>query len=948
MTKLVDYVEELTQEIGPRPAGTEAEHRASILIANHLADYGLDVSSEEFTCARNVSWVRILYYALGVASAGIIFTHVVPILAAFVIAWMAVILLGLEVFGKNPLYRLFSKNLSQNVVAKYVPAGTTSRHKVVVVAHYDTARAMIQAAPALNAHYALLHRIVWGALAGLLVLTLVQVFPVPDILRQIFEILTLLPGIIVLLALLFELINLIMPYNQGANCNGSSVAVLFGIAERLTSGAEATGISLQQTTPRRKVRSSRTESDNKKPRGKAARAEKGVGDMVTQQPSQRYNVRKRGEDPAENPDAGAPETAVDAWSASAAAQAGAAALVAAGAGVSATDATQDLGKLTAQLDAAAQTASPSGGSASKGQPGSPIKSVGDNLAQPSSSGNPFVTVRPPLSETEEQQRAAKDERARQLKLPEKRNADGTPAWFTKAKQAAERNAERKEHSTDERTVVRSRFADVPLTGTPRAASPAEALAGENPAAGSVDAAAQSAATAATAAAAKQAAAPRATTGTAAQAAAPAAAAQGGTTNAAPARATATAAAGATATAKAAAAADLSGLDRSAFKVVPGSDPAQTALILPVHDEDEDDISDEHQIADDTPFSPAHAASSSASSPLNRLRDLPSVQAGQSERITQQQLGLDTTAAVDDPFKPLDSSVINLSGAFAPLSATGVMKPIGEELLAYHEDDDVFITDTDDSLAVEHYSSAHAAHGAHVAIPNSRLRSFFGSVGDRLSGKKKEKFESTPSSWLGVDEHYNPRKEGSAIGSWDNFSEDEDDGWQGGAFGGSSRLQNVDALIRLSEELLDKEVWLVALGARESKNAGIKAFIKTHASELKGALLINLEGVGRGDLSYTTAEGSGLKPIQTDRRLQNLVSASGDAVGWSVDPVVLDAYASDASYALAEGTRAISLVGMRYGEKLPQGWRWSDDTTVVLEENNLQAATSIVIETIKSS
>jgi hypothetical protein len=275
-----------------------------------------------------------------------------------------------------------------------------------------------------------------------------------------------------------------------------------------------------------------------------------------------------------------------------------------------------------------------------------------------------------------------------------------------------------------------------------------------------------------------------------------------------------------------------------------------------------------------------------------------------------------------------------------------MKPIGEELLAYHDEEELFIEDADDTFAPDRYTERGATVTADaVDIPESRMKSFLGSVGDRLSGKKKEKLEDSPSSWLGVDKGYDARKEGRDIGSWENFNDEEDDAWSGGAFGGPSYEENVDSMMSLSNELLDKEVWLVALGANESKNAGIKNLFANHNSELKSAKFINLLGVGIGDLVFTISEGN-FRPVATDHHLQNLISAAAENMAIPIAPVQFSAFATDSTEALKNGARAISIMGL--GQQLPVGWRWTDDDVSRLREDNLQDVAALVIETIKNS
>ena len=74
MADLMEYVNVLADQIGPRPVSTEEEHQASIYIAQELSDDGLDVSVDEFATPSGVRWPYVLAFAaaaLGTVISGI-------------------------------------------------------------------------------------------------------------------------------------------------------------------------------------------------------------------------------------------------------------------------------------------------------------------------------------------------------------------------------------------------------------------------------------------------------------------------------------------------------------------------------------------------------------------------------------------------------------------------------------------------------------------------------------------------------------------------------------------------------------------------------------------------------------------------------------------------------------------------------------------------------------
>ncbi|MDR1088525.1 MAG: hypothetical protein LBL23_04570 [Coriobacteriales bacterium] len=1080
MQRLATYADELVTSVGPRPGGSEGEHEAAELIAAHLDDLGLNTWIQEFSAARSIGWVRILYYLLGVVAAELLFALPAFTALAFILALASAALLVLDMLGKNPLYTLFNKGLSQNVIARYVPKGADPRRKIVVVAHYDSGRSMLQCAPPVVGLYVLLRRVIRGCLIALVCVTLLSLLPLPQPLVFFLSILGLIIGIIVLAAALVEVVNLFMPYNQGANCNASGVAAMMGVAETLAGvrgkgemdrvgasrGAESSGL----TGTARNGASSRSrergeqgdysgeqeqfaaeyyeydeydERDEHEParaaRGSSSR--NGIGGVAGSLLSRARGLVGKKEparsDRGEHFDeqdyeghveasgkqkirsgvpvsrearlglrperSGGPEEARSSTGAigeveskantadlalgQAAAAPRAASESRVSGGVGAADGLSARGAdlLASEGRAASSPTGTAASSLSGGSSGRPsngrqwsqersqrITGAGASGAgQTARSGaearffdNPAIKVRPPLDE----QQAQEDAEAEALILASEQSEGALPAWFVNAKKAANKDADKAADAGKEPKVVRSRFADVPIEYTPEKAAekmpePESAVRQER----ATGPGARSAKASESSSASRQ---------------------------------------------KAARAADPTQSERAveadqqnqAAEFVPGQSASVQEPVLPPLDFEPDptqksvpaelppttlnaDFSGIDRLASDpapkeserlhtahrepAPREPAprdsgfrggsrlpesaSALERAAATPApeipasERLRNLPKLTLGNSGMIPTQQAAFDQQTSFDTDEREGDSGTKKVSntGSFAPLGATGIMKPVGEELLQYHDDEqDIYIHDADESLAWNGQASSGGVESAPhlVDIPKSRAKSFFGNLGDRLSGSyKKEDFDSLPSTWLGVDENYDARTEGSQIGGWENFSEEDDEGWTGGAYGGSPE-ENTEALSRFSSLLIDKEVWIVAIGSHENKNAGIKNLLAEYERELKSALIINLDGVGAGELCYTVAEG-GFRARGTDHRLQSLIKSATNALDVPFAPTRFSGYATEAGEALAAGSRAISIMGL--DGKLPAGWRWSDDQLDLVNEANLEAVADVVVEVIKS-
>lgn len=331
-----------------------------------------------------------------------------------------------------------------------------------------------------------------------------------------------------------------------------------------------------------------------------------------------------------------------------------------------------------------------------------------------------------------------------------------------------------------------------------------------------------------------------------------------------------------------------------------------------------------------------------------LLDLPLVGSNETE-ITMsgdsRQRGLDLGGLTEQDSRSNTLGQTNLTGAFAPLDASGVMPAVTSEMLnQYNEGESLYIDDADDSSFNALYNDEGSYVGAINVEPAKKRRfSFFG---NRKSKKRRrEELETSASEWLGVSDDYDARVEGGYIGSWDNFDEDDSD-WRGGAFGAPSESANRDAIDALSDELLNKEIWFVALGAAGASNAGMRDLLKTHASELKHARIVNLDSIGAGDLFYTTAEPKGFFSRQVDPRMQKLVQQAARAARVDIEPTNLTWKNTQATTAMDMRARAITIIALDENGTIP-GWRWLDDTEDIVSRNNLNDVFKLLIELIKN-
>lgn len=329
-----------------------------------------------------------------------------------------------------------------------------------------------------------------------------------------------------------------------------------------------------------------------------------------------------------------------------------------------------------------------------------------------------------------------------------------------------------------------------------------------------------------------------------------------------------------------------------------------------------------------------------------------------------------------------------AGTFAPASATGSFEPVDEELFENVDPSELYVDDADDS----DYDGAITETGAfagpgYVEMPKSRVRKFF----DKFHlGKKKKDEESTPQEWLDVDESFDARTVGAERGSWESFREEDDyedsyddyydEGdekgefrqqsgrtWNGGAF---SRISMGNANVRSGEEFEDMaalenehtpaqemeqiyrfhnpdintEVWFVALGSELSGHNGMKAFLAEHAQELRGAMIVDLEALGAGDLSLIETEGV-LKKTHVPSRMKRFVKKASSASGAHVGSARIEWGESSASVAAKQGFQAMHVAGMD-GLK-PAFFGQDDDVASNIDEKKLLQNADFVMELLKN-
>ena len=1040
MAELNEHVAYLSQEIGPRPAGTEEEQRAALYISEQFsAEAGLTTAMEDFQCNPDSSLPRTL--CSGVAVLVTLVATIVGALAvpAIVVSLICAALAAAEVFDKPVLSRLLNRGVSQNVVARYLPAKSPTRasrrRKVIVVANYDSGKVRRDLNGAMPAVLPILY---WVELAMLVVMPLllaIRMVLAPDgSVLVVFNVLLAVAMVVAVLPVASFLLEKFANYNEGANCNAAGVAVLLEVASRVAAARDL------PDAPEPTVH------------GEAAAVSAG---LVPEGAEIVYHTGNTSEDLGTSMESAAERLA--------AAKAAVAAL--SGKPVSATP-----------TEVATEDESPA-----KGEENGAVEVSPEESLTPSSAAVVVPVAAPAYAAPVEHQVPEWFKKGQeQAKKPAKEKPVQRSRYATALERAEEEINAREEHERRNLDELSERMrvmrASVQAASAAAGATPTEIMdsvvADESseeisapPSASAVNEEASPSlapvlpAIEVPAVEADQLPSPSNNTVSAMLAdilaiASEPASSETGTPASKPVVSAVPAApvvpqptddpdvtvrdgqrplTGATV---AVPPIDLSTSDAPAApaggqRVVvpsvgevaetPASAPAaaprrRRAITLPnigISQElpriSMDDCQQAAPLSEDRPEHDGRVHDLSAVIPSVTTPEPPSAVSGTREAALLDALpSLGRTTTTTDPAL---SGSISLAGTFSSMGATGAAAPIGDELLENASENDIYIEDVDDSAYVEQITETGAMAGpGYVEMPKSRFGGIFG----KFRRKKREE-ASSPQEWLDVEESFDAREVGAARGGWESFREEGDiqaydeeyldadattafspefdddfaeDGFdaprsshrrgrhfEGGAF---SRDQfddesegeenqtsaadpssvfgeglpadfvfeptpEIEQIEQFHSDRIDMEVWFVALGSELAGNGGMKAFMAAHEVELKGALIVELEALGAGELTLIDKEGTYV-PKKASSRMKRLVRKAGQATGLKVPEATMEWRNSASAYALKHGQQALHLAGMD-GRK-PAFFAEEDDVIENIDNDMLALNSDFVMEVLK--
>ncbi len=1032
MAEAIEYVTRLADSIGARPAGTEEEQQASFFIEEVLRDEAaLPTETEEFNCNLNFELPRticsIATVVLGILSL-FLPLMVVP---SVIICLITAVLFITDAFGRSPFSKIGNSGISQNILARYTPPADPStrgrKRKVILMAHYDSGKVRAEAKGALLGALPILYilEIVGMALVPLALLIRFATSATAGLLMFL-NVLTVVGVVFALVPIIGFILHQTAQYNKGANVNASGIAVLLECARRVQEEPDELAEDLVM----------HGEEELREcgliPEGADLvyeEAEAPDGHAVDQ-----VRLEALGADPAHSEQVASAVgvQAADGDVAHADVVAAAAAIPMAAGGA----------------DAASLGAEGVGAAASMG--GAAAGVVVDQRAAYSAAVS--GTIPAPEPEPEEDPNVPEWYRTA-MRRANKQEEPPSPVQRSRFADALDNanavSAHAIEHeeaqSEAERRLAQMRASIMGEAGAPGVATAHAASAASHHHAG-VDGylSSMTEATSYDVAA-------MADAGPAASPASPEMPAVGAVADV---DAAAMAEAAREAAAVAAAAAEKADktisfipveVDTEAMRAesdalkqggaaavsadadavsadIPGSThqrkkrtislPSLTGAIEGVNARLQDaPLSDQEELSAEDRDARRHARQEALASslPMTDSQELPE-RASAIARVVQEveeDVAPSRSPQADDANAD-KTQAINAAGAFVSPSATSTFEPVGEELIADMDEEDVYIEDADDSDYASEFTASGAPAGAgYVEMPKSRASRMFG----RFRRKKQEEDLSISEAY-GLDDAWDARSAGAARGGWESFrSRDASDGfedeeWNGGAFskvrakvgrvgrgaepdeglsdemygdaeagnrGGrgrgersaedaaarrARRLQNPFGDLPLTpsaqldeRELIQQfkngsvscEVWFLAVGAELANNAGIRSFMNAHADELRGSIVIDLDGLGTGQLSLIEEDGI-FQVKKPSARLKRYVNKASSALGMKLGHGKMRWRNSGAWCTASGGLQTLHLAGMAGGK--PAFAAQADDVVDNISEEALRENAAFVMEILR--
>ncbi|MDD5747488.1 MAG: M28 family peptidase [Actinomycetota bacterium] len=222
----------LTVEIGPRGASSPAEARAARYIRERFEERGLDTKTQEFFTIDTYSYLYMFYLFISISCA---FLSKWFVLYTAPIAFLNAVLFAIDLETIPVISKVFPHRLSRNVIGE-IP-DSDGKVSMVVVAHYDSAKAALSFHPKLVKNFRISFSLMIGGIIGVGLLSAVNM--ALRILEGEANFGLWIAAAALGAFLIVPFVNLAhreirMDFTPGANDNGSGVVAMLALMDKLS------------------------------------------------------------------------------------------------------------------------------------------------------------------------------------------------------------------------------------------------------------------------------------------------------------------------------------------------------------------------------------------------------------------------------------------------------------------------------------------------------------------------------------------------------------------------------------------------------------------------------------------------------------------------------------------------------------------------------------------
>jgi hypothetical protein len=227
--RLVDYIFEIHQNIGERPAGSREEKLAARHIKSILGQYTEDTVLETFSCIgrkkQHMTNLACISYAMA------LFGYLIyPPAAIFIISLTFISYIMARFFDINIFTLFFSHSKSQNVIARIKPAGE-SQNILVFSAHIDSPYVVKIYEGKLREYSLIIKNVFFSLFVFLFMISLFRSF---NLVPTVLDYLSLISFAGLGMTVFYQYVMVTYDKSFGANDNLSGIAILIGLAGYLS------------------------------------------------------------------------------------------------------------------------------------------------------------------------------------------------------------------------------------------------------------------------------------------------------------------------------------------------------------------------------------------------------------------------------------------------------------------------------------------------------------------------------------------------------------------------------------------------------------------------------------------------------------------------------------------------------------------------------------------